>query len=84
MNCMQIGIPCFGPRMQAAQIESSKDFSKQFMSRFSLPTAKWRAFVDADEACQFIRRLRSYFILVLFIFVDIPELIKNVSNCKLS
>ena len=56
---VQPGIPCFGPRMEAARIESSKEFAKQFMTRFKLPTAKWQSFTDADEACHFIRRLAS-------------------------
>jgi len=60
------GIPCFGPRKQAAMIESSKEFAKQFMSRFNLPTAKWKAFTDAREACDFIRRLHCRFFLSCF------------------
>jgi len=53
---LKTGIPCFGPSMEAARIESSKEFAKQFMTRFKLPTAKWQSFTDADEACHFIRR----------------------------
>jgi len=53
----ETGIPYFGPCKQAAMIESNKEFAKQFMTRFKLPTAKWQSFTDADEACHFIRRL---------------------------
>jgi len=56
--CTFPGILCFGPRMQAAKIESSKEFAKQFMSRFNFPTARWKSFTDADAACDFIRRLQ--------------------------
>jgi len=59
---MKTGIPCFGPRMQAAKIESSKEFAKQFMSHFNLPTAKWQSFTDAHAACNFIRRLHDCFL----------------------
>ncbi|XP_062611217.1 trifunctional purine biosynthetic protein adenosine-3-like isoform X1 [Saccostrea cucullata] len=50
------GIPCFGPSAKAAQIEASKDFSKQFMSRHGIPTARFCSFRDAKEACQHINQ----------------------------
>jgi phosphoribosylamine--glycine ligase len=37
-------IPIVGPQQQAAQLEGSKDFSKQFMERHNIPTAKSRTF----------------------------------------
>jgi phosphoribosylamine--glycine ligase len=37
-------IPVVGPQQQAAQLEGSKDFSKQFMERHNIPTAKSRTF----------------------------------------
>ncbi|KAL8599687.1 hypothetical protein ACOMHN_064133 [Nucella lapillus] len=48
------GIACFGPSAVAAQIESSKDFAKQFMTRHAIPTARFKSFTDAEEACQHI------------------------------
>ena len=47
-------IPCFGPSRTAARIESSKHFAKDFMQRHNIPTARWQAFTDAEEACKHI------------------------------
>ncbi|KAK5847514.1 hypothetical protein PBY51_016635 [Eleginops maclovinus] len=49
------GVPCFGPSAKAAQLEASKSFSKAFMERHGLPTARYGSFTDAHEACSFIR-----------------------------
>lgn len=51
------GVRCFGPTAEAAQLESSKRFAKEFMDRHGIPTAQWRAFTKAEEACCFIMRL---------------------------
>ena len=47
-------IPCFGPSKSAAEIESSKHFAKGFMQRHEIPTARWKAFTDVEEACKHI------------------------------
>ncbi len=44
------GLKVFGPRQAAAQLESSKDFAKQFMARHSIPTAAFGTFTDAAAA----------------------------------
>ena len=44
------GLKIFGPSKAAAQLESSKDFAKQFMARHKIPTAKYATFTHADEA----------------------------------
>lgn len=45
------GIKAFGPSQAAAEIESSKVFSKDFMVRHGIPTARFAAFTDYDTAC---------------------------------
>ncbi|XP_068931035.1 trifunctional purine biosynthetic protein adenosine-3 [Petaurus breviceps papuanus] len=48
------GVRCFGPTAKAAQLESSKKFAKEFMDRHGIPTAKWKAFTNPEEACNFV------------------------------
>lgn len=47
------GIPCFGPRKNAAIIEGSKVFSKDLMKKYNIPTAQYEVFTDADEALEY-------------------------------
>ena len=44
------GLKIFGPTRAAAQLESSKDFAKAFMTRHGIPTARYRTFADAAMA----------------------------------
>ncbi len=44
----------FGPSKAAAQLESSKDFAKEFMQRHGIPTAKFRTFSDAAAAHAYV------------------------------
>lgn len=46
--CQLAGIPCWGPHLEAAQLEASKEFAKQFMLRHGIPTGAYAA-VDALE-----------------------------------
>jgi phosphoribosylamine--glycine ligase/phosphoribosylformylglycinamidine cyclo-ligase len=48
------GIRCFGPSQAAAQIETSKSFSKQFMMRHQIPTAHYQIFTDIQSALKHI------------------------------
>ena len=50
----KIGIPCFGPRANAAIIEGSKVFSKDLMKKYNIPTAKYEVFSDAKEAIEYL------------------------------
>ena len=51
----EIGIPCFGPRANAAIIEGSKVFSKNLMKKYGIPTAKYEVFNDAQKAIDYIK-----------------------------
>jgi phosphoribosylamine--glycine ligase len=47
-------IPVFGPSAAAARLESSKAFSKDFMARWKIPTARYGTFTSAKEAKAFL------------------------------
>lgn len=49
------GIPVFGPNADAARLEGSKSFSKEFMIRHGLPTARYRACDCEVDALAFVR-----------------------------
>ncbi|MCQ2354200.1 MAG: phosphoribosylamine--glycine ligase [Clostridia bacterium] len=49
------GIPCFGPRANAAIIEGSKVFSKDLMKKYGIPTAKYEVFDDAEKALEYVK-----------------------------
>ena len=49
------GIPCFGPRSEAAIIEGSKVFSKNLMKKYGIPTAAYEVFTDAEAALEYIK-----------------------------
>ena len=48
------GIPCFGPRANAAIIEGSKVFSKNLMKKYGIPTAAYEVFDDMNAALQYL------------------------------
>lgn len=48
------GIPCFGPRANAAIIEGSKVFSKNLMKKYGIPTAEYEIFSDAESALKYL------------------------------
>ena len=48
------GIPCFGPRANAAIIEGSKVFSKDLMKKYGIPTAAYQVFTDPKKALEYL------------------------------
>ena len=59
-----VGVPCFGPRANAAIIEGSKVFSKNLMKKYSIPTAQYEVFDDSALALEYVKTC------------DIPTVIK--------
>ena len=48
------GIPCFGPRANAAIIEGSKVFSKNLMKKYGIPTAEYEVFDNMEAALSYL------------------------------
>ena len=51
----EIGVPCFGPRSEAAQIEGSKVFAKDLMKKYGIPTARYEVFTELEAALAYVR-----------------------------
>ncbi len=49
------GLRIFAPTKSAARIESSKEFAKEIMEKYGIPTASYRSFSDFDEALAFVK-----------------------------
>lgn len=58
-------IPVIGPKKDGAQLEGSKDFSKQFMIKHGVPTARYATFTieNLNEGFLFLESLRPPFVL---------------------
>lgn len=52
------GLPCFGPTRDAAILEGSKSFTKDFLKRHRIPSAEYATFTDLDAALDYIRGLK--------------------------
>ena len=50
----EIGIPCFGPKANAAIIEGSKVFSKNLMKKYGIPTAAYEVFDEMEAALNYL------------------------------
>ncbi|KAI9147940.1 Bifunctional purine biosynthetic protein ADE1 [Paramyrothecium foliicola] len=48
------GIPCFGPSKEAARLEGSKTYSKDFMKKYNIPTAAYENFSDYEKAVAYV------------------------------
>lgn len=58
------GIPCFGPKKNAAIIEASKAFSKDLMQKYHIPTADYQTFDDAKEALKYIEEKNTFPVVI--------------------
>ena len=48
------GLKIFGPTKAATQVESSKDFAKQIMAKYDIPTAAYQTFDNYEEAWKYV------------------------------
>ena len=51
----QNGLRIFGPSKAAARIETSKEFAKELMQKYEVPTAAFRTFTNFDEAMAYVK-----------------------------
>lgn len=49
------GLRIFGPKRNAARIETSKEFAKELMAKYNIPTAAFRTFTDFDAALEYVK-----------------------------
>ncbi len=56
----KVGIRAFGPTAKAAQIESSKVFSKGLMKKYRIPTADYKVFDDPEKVLEYLRGRGKY------------------------
>ncbi|MDQ1335809.1 MAG: phosphoribosylamine---glycine ligase [Thermodesulfobacteriota bacterium] len=52
----QTGLTCFGPTKDAARLEGSKAFCKDFLARHHIPTGEYQTFTQLEPAIDYIRR----------------------------
>jgi len=50
------GLTIFGPSADAAQLEGSKTFTKDFLERHQIPSAAYQSFTEAESACEYVAR----------------------------
>ncbi|KAK3494782.1 phosphoribosylglycinamide synthetase [Neurospora hispaniola] len=53
----EVGIPVFGPSKDAARMEGSKTFSKDFMKKHNIPTAAYENFSDFEKASEYLKKV---------------------------
>ncbi|GLB47460.1 phosphoribosylamine--glycine ligase [Philodulcilactobacillus myokoensis] len=54
------GLRAFGPRQNAAELESSKVFAKRIMKKAGVATADYRKFTDGDAALHYVKSLKQF------------------------
>jgi phosphoribosylamine--glycine ligase len=57
------GVKVFGPTQAAAQLESSKSFTKEFCTRYNIPTAAYGVFEDVSAAKAFLKTMEAPYVL---------------------
>lgn len=57
------GLVIFGPNKKAARIEGSKDFAKELMKKYNIPTADYKTFTNLEEAVDYIKDKKAPYVL---------------------
>jgi len=57
------GVRVFGPGVEGAKLEGSKAYMKMIAEEANLPTARWEAFEDADDAVSYLATLRPPYVI---------------------
>ncbi|MCK9223625.1 MAG: phosphoribosylamine--glycine ligase [Candidatus Muirbacterium halophilum] len=57
-------IKVFGPSLQAAKLEGSKDFAKQFMQKYNIPNAEFKKFDNIEKLYKYINNLKKFPIVI--------------------
>ncbi len=74
------GLKIFGPDKNAAELEGSKVFAKQFMERHKIPTAKFKVAESLEQAMEILKSEEFYFPLV--VKADGPAAGKGAIVCR--
>ena len=53
----KVGLKVFGPSKLASRIESSKEFAKDLMKKYNVPTAEYETFSDFEKASTYIDKM---------------------------
>jgi phosphoribosylamine--glycine ligase len=56
-------VKVFGPSQKAARLEGSKAYLKEFLDKYSIPTAKFKIFSDSEEAIYFVTKSNKPFVV---------------------
>ena len=59
----ELGVKTFGPTEAAAQLESSKAFTKALCDRYKIPTAAYGVFTDIKDAKAFLKTMKAPYVL---------------------
>lgn len=51
----EANIKAFGPKLNAARIESSKEFAKELMVKYNIPTASFKSFIKYEDALDYVK-----------------------------
>ncbi len=51
----EIGVPCFGPKQNAAILEGSKGLCQDLMKKYHIPTARYETFSDLQAALDYVQ-----------------------------